>query len=157
MTLFLILRLLHMVAYFFIASQAGYYLLCFYRVLKKLSPEKFVEIRKLTDPLIEGPLKFFYVSGLLLSLILIFWSPSFESPGASLSLIIAGLLLLIDLILAMMFNVPINKTINKLQSHELPNASALQGRWLHYIYIRILIALVGFIVLMAGLLAPWLF
>jgi Na+/H+ antiporter NhaD/arsenite permease-like protein len=154
MTLFLTLRFLHLVAYFFIASQAGYYLLCFYRVLKKLSPEKFVEIRKLTDPLIEGPLKFFYMSGLLLSVILIFWSPSLESPPASLSLIIAGLLLIIDMVLARMFNIPINKTINNLQGDEIRNASTLQERWLHYIYIRILIALVGFIVLMAGLLAP---
>ena len=154
MTLFLLLRFLHLVAYFFIASQAGYYLLCFYQVLKKLPPEKFVEIRQLTDPLIERPLRFFYVSGLLLSLILIFWSPSVESPAASLSLIIAGLLLIIDLVLAMKFNVPINKVINKLQGDEIRNASALQGQWLHYIYIRILIALVGFIVVMAGLLAP---
>ncbi len=154
MTLFLILRFLHLVAYFFIASQAGYYLLCFYQVLKKLSPGKFVEIRKLTDPLIEGPLKFFYLSGLLLSVILIIWSPSLESPGASLSLLIAGLLLIIDVVLARMFSVPINKTINSLQGEDIRNASALQGQWLHYIYIRILIALVGFIVLMAGLLVP---
>jgi hypothetical protein len=51
----------------------------------------------------------------------------------------------------MMFNIPINKAINNMAPDEYRNASALQAKWLHYILIRTIIAVFGFIVLIAGL------
>ena len=137
--------------YFFIASQGGYYLLAFGRVLRELPTDSFLQIRKVTDSVIEKPLKILYPAALIALLVRIL-----VEDGNILSLfppLISFLLLLADLLLAIKVSIPLNKMICQSESgYPMEKSSALKQKWINFILIRSYLSITGFILIMLQIL-----
>ena len=137
--------------YFFLASQGGFYLLAFGKVLKVLSTDSFLQIRKATERFIETPLKILYP---VTNLCLMIWVVLAEKvSGLSFTFLVSSLmLLLVDLLLAIKISIPLNKRIAKLESSFTDEAFTAKKRWIKFIVIRGYLSATGFIFLLIHLL-----
>ena len=71
MNYFPLLKLAHLVLYFFIAAQGAFYLLGFYKVLSGIPSHDFILLRKAADPVLAPHLKILYILTLLVSLLIL--------------------------------------------------------------------------------------
>ena len=137
--------------YFILASQGGFYLLAFGKVLKVLPTESFLQIRKTTEMFIETPLKILYpVTNLFLLIWVVFTE---KASGLSFMFLLSSqMLLLADLILAVKISIPLNKQIAALKSSFTAEALTAKKRWIKFIVIRGYLSVTGFIFLLIHLL-----
>jgi hypothetical protein len=150
--LFFLFKVLSFVIYFTLASQGGFYILSFYKVLLNLPTESFIEIRKATDNVIATPLKILYPSGLMFMLIWLFMADKSSGLLGYGFLMIAFVLLAADLILAVNVNIPLNKIIQHMTVDSSGEAILVQQKWLKFILIRGFFSVTGYISLTLHLL-----
>lgn len=149
---FFLFKVLSFVIYFTLASQGGFYILSFYKVLQNLPTESFIEIRKATDNVIAMPLKILYPSGLAFILI---WLIMADKSAGILGygfLAVSFVLLATDLMLAVNVNVPLNKLIQQMTVDHGGEAALIQQKWLKFILIRGCLSVTGYFSLILHLL-----
>ncbi|RYY24947.1 MAG: hypothetical protein EOO04_12405 [Chitinophagaceae bacterium] len=138
---------LYMILYFVLASQAVFYKLCFSSVFQRIPAQQFINIRKLADPLLETRLPVFYYSCLAFGILFIILSflqgTIFTQVLAALSFVF----LIIDVILARKYNIPINLQIRTVVNPAEVLAVRLQNEWLKWIDTRGNFILAGFLML----------
>jgi len=149
--LFFLFKVISFVIYFTLASQGGFYILSFYKVLLNLPTESFIEIRKATDNVIETPLKILYPSGLTCMLIWLLMTDKSSGILGYGFLLISFVLLATDLMLAINVNVPLNKVIQHM-TVDSGDAILVQQKWLKFILIRGFLSVTGYISLTLHLL-----
>jgi len=149
---FFLFKVLSFVIYFTLASQGGFFILSFYKVLLNLPTESFIEIRKATDNVIETPLKILYPSGLIFMLIWLFMADKSSGILGYGFLLISFVLLATDLMLAINVNVPLNKIIRHMTVDDNGQALLVQQKWLKFILIRGFLSVTGYISLTLHLL-----
>lgn len=140
-------RLLSVMVYFILASQGGFYLLSFHKVLQNLPSKNFIEIRKAIDRVIEAPLKILYPGGFLMMLT---WLTVANSSSGTLQyglLLLSFILLAMDLTLAVRISIPLNRTIHNVVMQSGGQAILIQKKWLKFIFIRGCLSMGGFIFL----------
>lgn len=145
--LFFLFRLSSVVVYFILASQGGFYLLSFHKVLQNLPSQNFIEIRKAIDRVIEAPLKILYPGGFLMMLI---WLTHAHNASGALGyslLLVSFMLLAADLALAVRVSIPLNRTISNIVTQSGGQAVLIQKKWLKFIFIRGCLSIGGFIFL----------
>ncbi|MCF2444796.1 hypothetical protein L0657_12580 [Dyadobacter sp. CY345] len=141
---FFLFKVLSFVIYFTLASQGGFYILSFYKVLQNLPTESFIEIRKATDNVIAMPLKILYPSGLAFILI---WLVLADKSSGILGygfLAASFILLATDLTLAVNVNIPLNKIIQHMTVDNGGEAAWVQQKWLKFILIRGCLSVTGY-------------
>lgn len=150
--LFFLFKVFSFVIYFTLASQGGFYILSFYKVLLNLPTENFIEIRKATDNIIATPLKILYPSGLVFMLAWLLMADKSSGLLGYGFLLIAFILLAADLMLAINVNIPLNKVIQHMTMENREEALLVQEKWLKYILIRGFLSVTGYISLTLHLL-----
>lgn len=147
MNYFPLLKLAHLVLYFFIAAQGAFYLLGFYKVLSGIPSHDFILLRKAADPVLAPHLKILYILTLLVSLLIL--ATHFRAFTVStLVLLSAAVLLLgIDIFVALRVSEPLNKVIAGI-SEPFTNAASIHRNWLRQIYLRAFFSVGGFILLL---------
>lgn len=149
--LFFLFRLFSVMVYFILASQGGFYLLSFHKVLQNLPSKSFIEIRKAIDQVIEAPLKILYPGGLLMILIWLAIAGSTPDVLGYGLLILSFVLLATDLALAVKVSIPLNRTIHNVVTQSGGQATRIQQKWLKFIFIRGCLSISGFIFLILHL------
>lgn len=147
-----VVRLLFLIFLLIIVSQGIFYLFALSKAFSEISITAYAEIRNSTDRVIESRLKFVYPMAVLLGLITTL--SLIKSPGslAFITAAIACACLLIDLILAIKFNMPINALFNEFDtgSRDL-DWESLRRTWLKFMCFRGVIQVLGFLSLLVGL------
>lgn len=147
-----VVRLLFLIFFLIIVSQGIFYLFALSKAFSEISITAYAEIRNSTDRVIEWRLKFVYPMAVLLGLITTL--SLIKSPGslAFITAAIACACLLIDLILAIKFNMPINALFNEFDTgfRDL-DWESLRRTWLKFMCFRGVIQVLGFLSLLVGL------
>jgi hypothetical protein len=150
-TLFQIFAICSASMYFLVASQGGFYLLVFAKVLRIMPTADFLQIRNIIDTVIESRLKILYRGT---AVCMISWTLLFENPGIIAGkglLLLSTLLFLADLILALRVSIPLNKLIRHISDASTSEAGDVKRRWLRFIIIRACISVSGFAILVIHL------
>lgn len=143
---------IYLLFYFVLAGQAIFYLLCFTKVFSMINASGFIHIRKLAAPLLDRPLRFWYYGCLLTGILYLSIGFSHMSAPWFLLTLISYVLLVVDVLLATRFNIPVNKTIDLLKPEETTedNMDLLRKTWLKWIDVRGKVLITGFILLLAA-------
>jgi hypothetical protein len=144
--------LITMVLYAFIVGQSFFYILALSGATKKMQAAAYIETRKLIDQELQSSLSLVYYSALAASVALI--SFCVVNPNGLLFIcsIIALSALLVDVLLAVKGNVPLNKTINTWTTTQYPgNWQEVRAKWFTLYHIRQGANIVGFITLLTGI------
>jgi hypothetical protein len=148
-TLFPILVVCSATLYFFLASQGGFYLLSFAKVLRNMPTAQFLELRKAIDHVIENRLKILYPATIACMVVMTLMTVNIGSIINRGLLVMSILLLLLDVILALRVSIPLNTVIQHISDGS--EARDIQTRWLRFIGIRAYLSVTGFVSLMTDL------
>jgi hypothetical protein len=150
-TLFPILVVCSATMYFFLASQGGFYLLSFAKVLRKMPTAQFLEIRKAIDHVIENRLKILYPATIGCMILMTLTAVSAGTILSRGPLLVSLVLLLLDVALALRVSIPLNKLIHHISDGSAAEARDIQTRWLRFIGIRAYLSVAGFASLMTDM------
>jgi hypothetical protein len=141
---------LYNLAYFFLAAQGVFYLLCFSRVFGESEPVDFIRMRKKAAPILEPRLSVLYYSCLLLGVVTVVLQFRESVSLQSVFTLLSYLLLLTDVLLAKRYNIPANSMIELANVDTIGPAEAgvIQGLWIKWIVIRGRIMIAGFMLLL---------
>lgn len=147
-----LIRFFHLLSYLVITGQLLYYVFVMATALQQVSISNFIEQRKIVDPLVrQRHIPVYYVC-LLLSILVVVQSIPVWDSLLFISVVIAFLCLVLDILLAKKENEPINSFINK---HDMDDPGIdweeLRTKWLRFIRIRGAISLGGFVSVLAGI------
>lgn len=144
------LRTIQLIATIIIASQCMFYLLAGAEGLRNVSAETFAEQRKAIDIVIAGRMKILYSIAILSGIVILLLS--LRSPiGLTFAYTaIATALLIADMIIALRFNIPINRLFAQFPQGDVTDWRLLQLDWLKYVTIRGVIGATALGVLLAG-------
>ncbi|MDP4263364.1 MAG: hypothetical protein Q8941_12630 [Bacteroidota bacterium] len=146
-TLFITLLL-----YTLVISQSFFYILAMSRVLKNMQPATYIESRQLLDASLQGSLGPVYYLALAASVALTAFCVINPSGLLFVCSVIALLSLIIDVVLSLKGNVPLNKIINTWTVSDYPgNWKEYRSRWFAIYTIRQVVNSTGFVSLLAGL------
>ena len=141
-----------MVLYAFIVGQSFFYILALSGATKKMQAAAYIETRKLIDHELQSSLSLVYYSALGASVALIAFCVVNPEGLLFICSIIALAALLVDVLLAIKGNVPINKTINSWTTTQYPgNWQQVRSRWFTLYHIRQGVNIAGFIALLVGI------
>jgi hypothetical protein len=130
------LRILQLVITILIASQGIFYLLGTASALKKISVPAFAEQRKAIDSVIAIRLRIIYYMSLLVGVAVLIAYKGDAAGVAFVCSLIATLLLVVDAVLALKFEIPINKILGKYPDGTQHDWRSLQLSWLRFIVLR---------------------
>ena len=147
-----LLKAVQLFLYFLLAAQGAFYLLGLHKVMAAMPPSDFVALRKLANPVLEPRLKVLYMLTLLSSVFVLILSARQRDSFGFLLISIATALMLADLVLAMRLSIPLNARVAAV--HTKPDAALFQALWLRQIYVRAILAVSGFAILVAGTTFP---
>lgn len=145
----LLLRIIFLLLFLIIVSQGIFYLFALNKALSGISIDAYAEVRNATDQVIEWRLKLVYPAALVIGFVT---TLSLIKNSGTLVLVTTAISLLcviVDLVLAVKFNVPINS-----QFHDYPAAAqevdwvAMRRTWLQILEIRGLVQVFGFLSLL---------
>ena len=146
-----IILLITLVAYSMIVSQSFMYILSLKYVQLNLESKPYTEIRKLTDRSMRANFKYVFYTVLLANLTLVILT--IKSPGSLLFITsaIAFVALVIDTILTLKGNLPINDVINSWTPDNIPeNWTEYRAKWLKFFQYRQIANIIGFVSLLIG-------
>ncbi len=141
-----------LVCYTVIISQSFFYVLAISGATKKMQAPTYIEIRQLIDRELLQKLQPMYYITLPVCLLLI--SFSVVNPNGVLFIVsvIAFAALVVDVVLALKGNMPMNRVINQWTASSYPHDwQQYRNRWLTIYHIRQAVNLTGFTALLAGL------
>lgn len=152
MLTFKIIRLLHLVVYFFIAAQLVYYFYLMGDALKQVSIGTFLEERRVVHPLVVKKHQMVYYFGLFLSLLMVVLAQRQQSPLTLVTCSIAFVCIVAEVIISLKGNAPLNTLV---QQYSLVDTTtdweAVRRKWIELIKIRGLLITIGILSLFAGL------
>ncbi len=152
MTVIRIIRLLQMFTYLVLVSQLMYYVFVMGTALRNVGVNNFLELRKVVDPLVQQRHVPFYYAALLLLVLLMVVSVKQWNSFGFLTLIIALLCLVADIVLGLRESNQLNAVVNQYAFTEHPvDWEKLRTEWINKITTRGWISLAGFMALLAGL------
>jgi uncharacterized membrane protein len=146
MTLLKIVLLCQLIGFGVIAGQSFYYLVCFSKVLQELPAREYILMRQTIDRHIGAPFRFVYLF-LLVScvLVIILGARNYWWYAAM-------LLFLLDLVLALKGNNPINKIIAGWNAEAPPvDWAVYRDRWAKIFVWRQVLAIGSFVLMMVML------
>lgn len=146
-TLFITLML-----YAVVISQSFFYILAMSNVMKNMQPETYIESRKLLDKNLQTSLQTVYYLALAASIVLAAFCVTNPSGLLFICSVAALTFLLIDVILAVKGNIPLNKTFNSWTASKYPdNWKEYRSKWFIIYNLRQIANIVGFVILLTGL------
>lgn len=152
MTPIKIIRLVHLVAYLIVTSQLLFYLIILGNAMKAVSLNSYFELRRVVDTLMNQRFRMIYYTCLGLSLLTIIFASGNPKSPFFISVALAFVCLVIDVIIAQQKNVPLNKLSNtyttKSADHDWQD---IRTQWLRYIRYRGIFIVAGMIALLMGL------
>ncbi|HEX7846278.1 MAG TPA: hypothetical protein VF476_10805 [Chitinophagaceae bacterium] len=141
-----------LVCYAFVVGQSFFYMLALSGASKKMQAPAYIETRQLIDRELQQSLSLVYYITLGTLLLLTAFSVVNPSGLLFISSVIALIALLVDVILALKGNVPLNKVINGWTVSNYPsNWKQYRSRWFNFYHIRQTANIAGFIMLLAAL------
>lgn len=151
MTIIKTIRLIHLLGYLLVTSQLLFYLVIFCDALKQTSIQNFMEHRVGVEQVIDPRLKVIYYLCLALSIMAVIISAKRTDSAYFITAAIALVCLLIDMMIAIKGNIPLNNMIREglLQQHE--NWESVRIQWLNFIRIRGIFITIGMTSLLSGL------
>lgn len=144
--------LITMLLYAFIVAQSFFYILAMSKASKKMKAAAYIETRQLIDHQLRTTLSLVYYSAVTASIALIAFCV--VNPGGLLftCAIIALGALIVDVVLALSGNVPLNRTIDTWTSTAYPqNWQQVRAKWFTLYHIRQAFNIGGFIILLFGI------
>ena len=146
-----IILLLTILSYSAIVGQSFMYIIALKNVQHKMAAASYIELRKLMDAAFRVKYKFAVYAALLSNLVLLvmisktYWSIFFVTSC------LAFFALIIDTVLSVKGNVPINKEINTWTTNTYPADWAdYRTEWLQIFQYRQIVTITGFIILLIG-------
>ncbi|GAB2792765.1 hypothetical protein GCM10027275_42120 [Rhabdobacter roseus] len=127
------------------------YILALKHVQLNLDANSYTEVRKLIDVSMESNFKYVIYAALLSNLILVMLTV--KNPGSLLFITaaVAFVALILDTLIAVKGNIPINEAINSWSSGSYPtNWTEYRTKWLHFFKYRQIINISGFVILLIG-------
>jgi hypothetical protein len=146
-----VLKLIQLLSYMMVTAQLLFYLLVYIDALKLLPIQDFIEHRKAIEPLIASRLKIIYYACLGISLLMIVLQIKEFNSLAFITSAIAFSCLLLDVLIALKGNVPINTIINSTPFEMRNDWDALRATWLNFFVYRGILSLTGIASLFVGL------
>ncbi len=146
-----ILFLITLLAYAVVVSQSFMYMLSLKQVQCSLDVVSFTEIRKLTDKAMRASFKYVIYAALLANVLLVLITA--RTPGSLyfISAAIGLLALVIDVLLAVKGNIPINEVINTWSAENYPaNWADYRDKWFTVFQYRQMANITGFLSLLVG-------
>jgi len=146
-TLFITLLL-----YACVAAQSFFYILAMSRTAKSMQPVTYIESRQLLDKNLQVTLKLVYYLTLIASIALTSFCVINPSGILFICSVVSLLLLVIDIVLSLAGNVPLNRIINTWTvSNYPPNWKEYRSKWFAIYNIRQAVNITGFVSLLGGL------
>lgn len=151
MTFFEILRVLHMVCYLIVVSQLLFYFTVMGNALRIGSLESFLENRKIIDTRLVKRIKIPYYTCLLLNILVVPLSVPEYPRIIFLSALLALVCLVLDAIIALKYNIPLNNLTNQWPDNPSnANWHEVRTKWLNLINYRAVFTTIGMISLIVG-------
>ena len=146
-----IVLFLTLIAYSVIVSQSFMYILSLRDTQLRMEARGYIQFRHLIDANMQAKFRYAVYGALLASLILMALAVADGSGFFIGCAAIAFVALVLDTVITVKGNLPINKIMNGWTINEYPaNWSDMRGRWLHYFQLRQILNITGFIALVAG-------
>ena len=146
-----VIFLLTLLAYSIIASQSFMYILSLKEVQLKLGADTYTELRKLIDISMRRNFTWVVYAALLFTLVLVI--VTIKNPGSLqfIMAVIAFVALLVDTLLTLKGNLPVNDIINSWSPDKYPaNWSDYRTKWFHIFQYRQIANITGFVCLLIG-------
>ncbi len=141
-----------LVMYACIVGQSFFYILALTNATKKMQATAYIETRKLSDAELRAKLSLLYYAALATSLLLTAFSVVNPNGILFISSVVALAALVIDVVIALKGNIPINKVINKWSVNQYPdNWQQVRSKWFCIYQVRQVVNIAGFMALLAGL------
>jgi hypothetical protein len=138
--------------YAVIVSQSLFYILALSDTMRKMQLSTYIESRKLIDQNLRKTLTSVYYLALASSLLLTAFAATNPSGVLFISSLVAFFLLLLDAMLSLKGNVPINDLINSWTENDHPTDwQKYRARWFCIYQVRQVANIAGFIALLTGL------
>ena len=145
------IRITHMICYLIVVSQLLFYFTVMGNALRMGSLDSFLENRKIIDTKLVKRIKIPYYTCLLLNVFVVLLSVPEYPRIIFLSTLLALVCLAIDAIIAIKFNVPLNKLTNHWPDNPSnTNWQEVRTKWLNIINYRAVFATTGMISLIVG-------
>ncbi len=135
----------------FIVSQSFIYIIALRNVQQNMQPASYIELRKLLDKNFQSKFRIVLYTGFVTGSILTVLCSM--NPGSLLFITAAiGLIaLIVEIIIAVKGNVPINRIINTWSPENYPgNWTVYRAKWLSVFAIRQIVNITGFVSLLVG-------
>ncbi len=135
-----------------VISQSIFYLLGMTSVTRRLQAATYIEARQLLDNSLRPTLSGVYYATLLSSIVLVTLCVTNPSGLLFISAIVALLAIIIDIIITLKGNRPLNEIINSWSTATYPpNWNQYRNRWLTFYQARQVVNLSGFLALLTGM------
>ncbi len=137
--------------YAFVISQSFFYLMAITATLKKMQATSYIETRNLLTKNLETPLQLVYYAALASSLLQTSFSVVNPSGLLFKASFVSLIILVVDVLLAVKGNIPLNKFISSWTSSSYPdNWKDYRNRWFALYHKRQVLNIAGFITLLIG-------
>jgi hypothetical protein len=141
----------NLVAYSIVASQPLAYIVVMSSAQRALSAPAYIELRQRINPLMSRRLPAIYLGALVVALSLIVASARFANWNVLVTTTIAFLCLVMDVILMMRENLPINAVIDRWSPTNYPEDwEGYRTKWFAIFAYRQVVLLLGFFSLLVG-------
>lgn len=146
-----ILVLINLAAFAFVACQPLFYLLALSNTQKHLNATAYIELRQLLDKNLQARLSIVYYISVALGIALMVFALVNSLYFVFVTSVIALAALVIDIVLAIKTNIPINKLINQWDAENYPRHwQLIRRKWFYFYHFRQAVGLVGFAALLVG-------
>ena len=143
---------LTLVSYAFVISQSFFYVLAMSDATKKMQAPAYIETRQLIDRELQHSGYLMYYAALAACIALTAFSVVNPNGMIFICSVIALVALVVDMLLAVKGNIPLNKAINEWTPSTYPqNWQQYRSRWFCFYHIRQGVNIAGFITLLGGL------
>jgi len=140
-----------LLVYAMIASQALMYILSLKQVQLNLGASSYIEIRKLIDISMRASFKYVIYAALLANVSLVIATIKTPSSLVFITATIALLALVVEIVLTLKGNLPINDVINTWSADNVPaNWTSFREKWFTIFQYRQIASITGFISLLIG-------
>ena len=138
-----------LIAYSFIVSQSLMYILSLKDVQYHLNAASYTEFRKLVDASMRANFKYVIYAALAFSLLLVILNSKTPGSLVFISSLVALIALLIDILLTLKGNLPINDSINSWPADAIPaNWTSVREKWFYIFQFRQIANITGFAALL---------
>lgn len=141
-----------LILYAVVISQSFFYILAMSNTMKNMQAAVYIESRKLLDRNLQSSLQTVYYLALAASVLLIAFCITNPSGLLFICSVAALALLLVDVVLALKGNIPLNKIFNSWTSSQYPdNWQEYRAKWFIIYNLRQFANIIGFVILLTGL------